>query len=57
MSFSEQDLIENLSFFLDTIEKIRPASVKGIYMKRCVISATMTPSVEVETSCASSSRN
>ena len=50
MSFSEQDLIENLSFFLDTIEKIRPASVKGIYMKRCVISATMTPSVEVETS-------
>ena len=50
MSFSEEDLLANLNFFLDTIEKIRPASVKGIYMKRCVISGTMTPSVEVETS-------
>ena len=50
MSFSEEDLLANLDFFLETIEKIRPASVKGIYMKRCVISGTMTPSVEVETS-------
>ena len=50
MSFSEEDLLANLDFFLETIEKIRPASVKGIYMKRCVISGTMPPSVEVETS-------
>ena len=50
MSFSEQDLLENLTFFLDTIEKIRPASVKGIYVKKCVITATMTPAVEVATS-------
>ena len=50
MSFSEEDLTTNLSFFLDTIEKLRPASVKGIYMKKCVISGTMTPSVEVAAS-------
>ena len=50
MSFSEDDLLANLSFFLDTIEKIRPASVKGVYVKKCVITATMTPSVEVATS-------
>jgi len=50
MSFAEEDLTANLTFFLDTIEKLRPASVKGIYMKKCVISGTMTPSVEVAAS-------
>ena len=47
MSFSESDLLENLQFFLDTVEKIRPAAAKGQYIKRCVISGTMTPSIEV----------
>ena len=50
MSFSEDDLFENLTFFLNTIEKIRPASVKGTYVKKCVITGTMTPSVEVAAS-------
>jgi large subunit ribosomal protein L1 len=50
MNFEEADLLANLNFFLETIEKIRPASVKGIYMKRCVISGSMTPSVEIVTS-------
>ncbi len=47
MSFSEADLVENLKFFMTTIENLRPASVKGHYMKKCVISGTMTPAVEV----------
>ncbi|MDP6890123.1 MAG: 50S ribosomal protein L1 [Phycisphaerales bacterium] len=47
LSFSEEDLTENLTFFLKTIDKLRPAAVKGQYMKKCVISGTMTPSVEV----------
>ncbi|MBC23750.1 MAG: 50S ribosomal protein L1 [Phycisphaerae bacterium] len=46
-SFSAEDLAENLTYFIDTIEKIRPASSKGTYMKKCVISGTMTPSVQV----------
>jgi large subunit ribosomal protein L1 len=50
VSFSEENLCDNLQFFLDTIEKIRPASTKGIYLKRCVISGTMTPGVEVAVS-------
>jgi large subunit ribosomal protein L1 len=48
LSFSEDDLTENLTFFLNTIDKLRPAAVKGLYMKKCVISGTMTPGVEVE---------
>jgi large subunit ribosomal protein L1 len=50
LSFSEEDLTENLNFFLRTIEKLRPAAVKGLYMKKCVISGTMTPGVEVSVS-------
>ena len=50
MSFSEEDLTENLEYFLGVIEKIRPASTKGTYLKKCVISGTMTPGVEVAVS-------
>jgi large subunit ribosomal protein L1 len=46
-SFSEDNLAENLRYFLDTIKKIKPASSKGTYIKKCVISGTMTPSVPV----------
>ncbi len=47
MSFSEDDLVENLSFFINLIEKARPAAVKGVFIKNCSISATMTPGVKV----------
>lgn len=47
MSFSEEDLTENLEFFVNMITKARPAAVKGEYVKNCVISATMSPSVKI----------
>ena len=47
MSFSDEQLVGNLQHFADTIEKIRPASTKGEYMKKLVISGTMTPGVEI----------
>ena len=47
MSFSEEDLTENLTFFVNLISKARPAAVKGEYIKNCVVSATMTPSVKI----------
>ncbi len=47
-SFSEADLAANLQFFLDTIEKMKPASAKGQYIKKCVISGTMTPGVQIK---------
>jgi large subunit ribosomal protein L1 len=50
MSFSEENLVENLEHFMNTIDKIRPASTKGNYIKKCVISGTMTPGVEVAVS-------
>ena len=47
MSFSEEDLVENLTFFVNLITKARPAAVKGEFIKNCSISATMTPSVKI----------
>ena len=47
MSFSDEDLVSNFQHFMAMIEKSRPASTKGHYIKKCVISGTMTPSVHV----------
>ena len=47
LSFSDDDLVENLEFFLKMMEKARPAVLKGAYFRRVVISATMTPGVQV----------
>jgi large subunit ribosomal protein L1 len=47
MSFSEEDLVENLSFFVNMIQKARPAAVKGEFVKNCTICGTMTPSVKI----------
>ncbi len=48
MSFTEEDITENLDFFMKRIENMRPASVKGQYIKKCVISGTMTPGVQIK---------
>ncbi len=45
MSFTESDLIENVDHFIKTIEKLRPSSVKGSFIKKIAVSGTMTPSV------------
>ncbi len=47
MSFSEEDLLENLAHFMQLIEKAKPSSAKGQYIKKCVVSGTMTPSVQI----------
>lgn len=50
MSFDEGALTENLTHFIKTIEKARPATAKGQYVKKIVISGAMTPSVQVKPS-------
>lgn len=48
MSFPEDSLRQNLEAFIQTIEKVRPATAKGTYIKKITISGTMTPSVQVK---------
>ena len=47
MSFADKDLVENLEHFIHTIEKAKPATVKGVYVKKIAVSATMTPGVQI----------
>ena len=49
MSFSDEQLTDNLRHFVETIDKVRPASSKGHYLKRLVVSGTMTPGVNIVT--------
>lgn len=48
VSFEESKLIENIDAFLGHIKKIRPSSMKGTYIKKACLSATMSPSVLLE---------
>ncbi len=47
VSFSDEDLIQNLNSFVGQILKIKPATVKGDYVKNIALSSTMGPSVKI----------
>lgn len=46
-SFTENKLAENLEAFVNNIIKIKPASVKGEYIKNISISSTMGPGIKI----------
>ena len=46
-SFDTNKLIENIKAFVDTINKAKPAGVKGVYMKKVAISSTQGAGVKV----------
>ena len=47
-SFNEEDLLANLDAFVKTIIRIKPATVKGAYVKSIAVSSTMSPSVKID---------
>lgn len=48
LSFTDEQLIENLNAFLKALEENKPAGIKGKLVKKVVLSATMSPGVQVE---------
>ncbi len=48
MSFGASDLAANLEHFIHHIERSRPSTAKGTFIKKVVISGSMTPGVEVK---------
>ena len=48
LSFSEDQLIENLRAFVDAIHKAKPSGVKGTYLKKASISSTIGPGIKVD---------
>src|SRR5512143_1187133 len=47
-SFTEQQLMENFVALMDALMRAKPASVKGLYIKKIVVAPTMGPGVRVE---------
>jgi large subunit ribosomal protein L1 len=48
MSFPDENLVANLEFFIHAIERARPSTVKGQYIKKITVSGAMTPGVQVK---------
>jgi len=47
-SFSEEAIKENLKTFVEKINRLKPASAKGRYIKNATLSLTMSPSIKLD---------
>ncbi len=48
VSFSPEKIAGNARELLDTLNKLKPAAAKGVYMKSVFMSSTMSPSVQLD---------
>ena len=47
LSFEEEKLVENIQEFLGYLQSIKPSASKGAYFKKVTLSATMSPSIQL----------
>jgi len=47
-SFEPAQLKENVQIFMDTINRLKPPTAKGVYIKNITLSSTMGPGVRVD---------
>ena len=47
LSFSAQNLAENLEAMLRYIRSLKPASSKGVYVRNVTVSATVSPGIVI----------
>lgn len=52
VSFSETQLFENFSALMHAVMKAKPATAKGTYLKKVVLTSTMGPGVKVDANIA-----
>lgn len=52
LSFDDGKLTENAQAFIDHIKRLKPQAMKGTYIKKICLTATMSPSVLVDLSVA-----
>jgi large subunit ribosomal protein L1 len=48
VGFGEKEITENVKSFIDAVNKAKPAGVKGTYIKKISISATMGPGIKLD---------
>jgi large subunit ribosomal protein L1 len=47
LSFSAEQLAENLEAFIEHIRSVRPSAARGTYIRSATVSATMTPAIPI----------
>jgi large subunit ribosomal protein L1 len=50
ISFDDKRLLDNIHAVVDTINKVKPATVKGTYIKSVYLSSTMGPGIKLDVS-------
>ncbi|MDG5473747.1 50S ribosomal protein L1 [Jeotgalibacillus sp. ET6] len=53
VSFETDKLVENFNTIFDTVQKAKPASSKGTYMKSVAVTTTMGPGIKIDSSSVS----
>ena len=48
VSFSAEQLYENMAAIMESVKKARPASSKGIYIRKVAVTTTMGPGIKVD---------
>jgi large subunit ribosomal protein L1 len=48
VSFDAKKLFDNLATLMEAVRKARPASVKGVYLKRVTLTSTMGPGIKID---------
>lgn len=48
VSFSEDQLVENIREFIQTVHRLKPSALKGTYMKSVYVSSTMSPGICID---------
>ena len=48
LSFGKEKLAENLKYFINLVNEIKPSGAKGIYMKNVTICNAMGPSIKID---------
>jgi large subunit ribosomal protein L1 len=49
VSFTPEKLVENANELLNILEKMKPASAKGAYMKSISVASSMSPGISIDT--------
>ena len=52
VSFTEEQLIENLTALVEAVRKARPAAAKGAYIQRLTMTTTMGPGIKIDPNAA-----
>ena len=48
VSFTAEQIAENAKEFIQTLVKLKPASLKGTYIKSIYLSSTMSPGIKID---------